>query len=103
MLLGLLAVLAAFAPAIAAGVLLSKACAVVALPWRSQFALGALPAISLLSVAAFWMPESPLWLRARRGAGVTAKVGDSGPPHAPAAALPREGAAEVLPPPRDPT
>ena len=56
-------ILAGFAPAVAAGVLLSKASG--ALHWRVAFALGALPAVSLLSVAAFWMPESPAWLRAR--------------------------------------
>ena len=56
-------ILAGFAPAVAAGVLLSKASG--ELHWRVAFALGALPAVSLLSVAAFWMPESPAWLRAR--------------------------------------
>ena len=73
-------VLAAFAPAVALGVLLARSMEFLSsVGWDGKAALGAAPAVVLLLVACMHMPESPAWQQ-RRGASMAPAAATANPP-----------------------
>ena len=92
-------VLAFFAPAVALGIVAAQAVAAVLSRehhWRAQLALGAVPALALLLVAAACMPESDAW-RARRAGGQASGATSASAPSSPSKAASATRAATYAP------